>query len=189
MAFVTSVRLLFTSTISAESIAISVPLPIAMPMSALVNAGASFIPSPTIATFSSCEISLTTFSLSSGRSSKNTSSTPTFFPIYFAVFSLSPVSITAFIPISCNSLIAFMLSSLKLSASPIAPMTLSSIAKNIGVLPSSASFSALLNISSGILAFSSINPLLPAIILFLQDLSIHTLSINALSPLSLLSSE
>ena len=35
----------------ANSIATSVPAPIAIPMSALANAGASLMPSPTIATF------------------------------------------------------------------------------------------------------------------------------------------
>ena len=35
---------------SAESIATSVPLPIAMPTSACISAGASLMPSPTIAT-------------------------------------------------------------------------------------------------------------------------------------------
>ena len=46
----TSIRLFFISTIEAESIATSLPAPIAIPMSALVSAGASLIPSPTIAT-------------------------------------------------------------------------------------------------------------------------------------------
>ena len=46
----TSVSFEFMRTTSAESIATSVPAPIAMPMSALVRAGASLIPSPTMAT-------------------------------------------------------------------------------------------------------------------------------------------
>ncbi|CAF4884080.1 unnamed protein product [Rotaria sp. Silwood1] len=41
----------FTKITSAESIATSVPVPIAIPTSAFANAGASFIPSPIIATF------------------------------------------------------------------------------------------------------------------------------------------
>ena len=47
----TSLNRLFISTTSAASIAISVPAPMAIPISALVSAGASLIPSPTIATF------------------------------------------------------------------------------------------------------------------------------------------
>ena len=46
----TSVSFEFIRTTSAESIATSVPAPIAIPVSALVSAGASLMPSPTIAT-------------------------------------------------------------------------------------------------------------------------------------------
>ena len=46
----TSLRRLFISTTSAASMATSVPAPIAMPISARVRAGASLIPSPTMAT-------------------------------------------------------------------------------------------------------------------------------------------
>ena len=45
-------KLLSKSTISLESFATSVPAPTAMPISAFFNAGASFIPSPVIATIS-----------------------------------------------------------------------------------------------------------------------------------------
>ena len=48
IAAVTSFKLLFIRTTSAASIATSVPAPIAIPILALVSAGASFIPSPTI---------------------------------------------------------------------------------------------------------------------------------------------
>ena len=46
----TSSGLFFTRMIPADSMATSVPLPMAMPTSARVRAGASFTPSPTIAT-------------------------------------------------------------------------------------------------------------------------------------------
>src|SRR5699024_2725230 len=56
----TSFGLLFTRTISAVSIATSVPAPIAIPKSAVARAGASFTPSPVIATFQPfCCISFT----------------------------------------------------------------------------------------------------------------------------------
>ena len=47
----TSLRSLLIRTMSADSIATSVPEPIAIPISALAKAGASLIPSPTMATF------------------------------------------------------------------------------------------------------------------------------------------
>src|SRR5690625_1956749 len=47
----TSLGLLLTNTPSAVSIATSVPAPIAIPKSAVARAGASFTPSPLIATF------------------------------------------------------------------------------------------------------------------------------------------
>src|SRR5437867_723264 len=48
---ITSRGSLRTSTIPADSIATSVPAPIAIPTSAVASAGASFTPSPTMATF------------------------------------------------------------------------------------------------------------------------------------------
>ena len=50
MAVGTSSKSLLIKTISADSIATSVPLPMAIPICACAKAGASFIPSPTIAT-------------------------------------------------------------------------------------------------------------------------------------------
>ena len=143
----TSSSELFTRTISAASMAISVPAPIAIPMFALVSAGASFIPSPTIMTFASSMSSLTTFSLPSGSTPAITLSTPTWAPIAFAVLSLSPVSMTIESPIFCISSTAFLLSSFTTSATAIIPSTFpfpaSGLpAKNIGVFPCSASMSA-----------------------------------------------
>mmetsp|Transcript_29329 Transcript_29329/g.73590 ORF Transcript_29329/g.73590 Transcript_29329/m.73590 type:complete len:252 (-) Transcript_29329:3166-3921(-) len=57
MAVTTPARLLPISTIPAASIAMSVPLPIAMPRSACARAGASLMPSPTIATVWPCSCS------------------------------------------------------------------------------------------------------------------------------------
>ena len=54
IAVTTSERVLRVRTISADSIAISVPAPIAIPTSAATRAGASFIPSPTIITVPLC---------------------------------------------------------------------------------------------------------------------------------------
>ena len=78
MAFTTPVKLPETSVISADSIAMSVPVPIAIPTFACFKAGASFIPSPTMATVfpSDCNF-LTTSILSRGKSSARTSSIPT----------------------------------------------------------------------------------------------------------------
>ena len=50
----TSMRELFESITSAESMATSVPAPIAIPISASARAGASFMPSPTMATSPLC---------------------------------------------------------------------------------------------------------------------------------------
>jgi hypothetical protein len=47
----TEFKFLLTNVILDASIATSVPVPMAMPTSALASAGASLIPSPTIATF------------------------------------------------------------------------------------------------------------------------------------------
>ena len=78
--------------------AMSVPAPMAIPISALVSAGASLIPSPTMATFPCSFKERITLSFPSGRTPAITSSTPAWAPMALAVCSLSPVSITTRIP-------------------------------------------------------------------------------------------
>ena len=74
------------SVTGAAAIATSVPVPIARPTSACARAGASFIPSPTIATIwpLSCNF-LTSADFPSGKISASTWSTPTCLPIASAV--------------------------------------------------------------------------------------------------------
>ena len=84
-----------SSTMSADSIATSVPEPIAMPRSAWARAAASFTPSPTIATTLPWRCSATTAScLACGSTSARTcaGSMPTSVATARAVRSLSPVS-------------------------------------------------------------------------------------------------
>ena len=133
----------------------------AIPMSALVSAGASLIPSPTIAVtpcFCSC---LITFSLPSGRTPAMTLSTPACAPIACAVLSLSPVSITTLTPIFCSSLTASALSSFITSATAIMPWKTPARLKNSGVFPSPAKRSESAAASSGMEALSRIKGRLP----------------------------
>ena len=146
----TSARLLFISTTSAASIATSVPAPIAIPTSAFVRAGASLIPSPTIAVLPSNFNFSMMLAFPSGKTPAITSSTPACLPIASAVFWLSPVSITTFSPIFFRVLIAFGLSSLITSATAIIPAKVLFLQKNKGVFPSSD------NLSADILKFSGI---------------------------------
>ena len=153
----TSERRLFISTTSAASIATSAPAPMAMPISALVSAGASLTPSPTMMTFPFFFSSRITLSLPSGSTPAITSSTPAFAPIALAVRSLSPVSITTRMPIFCISFIACGLSSLIISATAIMPQSSPPQTKNNGVFPSSESLSDFSFISSGTGICSLIN--------------------------------
>ena len=75
MALETPVKLPLERMTSADSMATSVPVPIARPTSAWASAGASFIPSPTIPTVSpfSCS-ALILDDFSSGRTSAKMSS-------------------------------------------------------------------------------------------------------------------
>ena len=73
----TSAKSLCISTISALESAISVPAPMAMPTSARANAGASLMPSPTIATGAFAESWRTMRSFSAGSTPAMTSSVPT----------------------------------------------------------------------------------------------------------------
>ena len=73
----------------------SVPVPMAMPTSAAASAGASFTPSPAIATTRpSARRRLTTSLFRSGRTSASTSSMPSRRATALAVVRLSPVSMT-----------------------------------------------------------------------------------------------
>ena len=77
MALVTPCKLPDINTTSADSIATSVPVPIANPTSASAKAGASLMPSPTKAILPYFALSaLTALTLPSGRTSAMTSSMP-----------------------------------------------------------------------------------------------------------------
>ena len=79
------------SVIPADSMATSVPVPIAIPTSAWASAGASLTPSPAIATILPSDWSFFIFSiLSCGKTWAITSSIPTRDAICFAAFSSSP---------------------------------------------------------------------------------------------------
>ena len=126
------------STTSAASMAISVPAPMAMPTSARARAGASLMPSPTMATrpcFARRRISR---SLPSGSTPAITSSTPTWHWMADAVRSLSPVSMTVRMPKARSSSIAEALVGFTVSATAMMPSARGPCAKNSGVLPSSA---------------------------------------------------
>ena len=115
--------------------ATSVPAPMAMPVSARVRAGASLMPSPTMATLpDSCSLRMTA-SLPSGRTPAITSSTPACLPMASAVRWLSPVSITTRMPMFCSSWMARGLSSLMVSATAMTPISLPAPPKKRGVLP------------------------------------------------------
>ena len=157
----TSDRRLFMSTMSAASMAMSVPAPMAIPMSAEVRAGASLMPSPTMATLPFFFRRLMTASLPSGSTPAMTSSTPASAPMALAVRSLSPVSITTWMPMFCNSFTARGLSSLITSATAMIPMSCPSSLKNSGVLPFSARALACAFRSSGTAAFFSMKERLP----------------------------
>ena len=126
------------STTSALSMATSVPAPMAMPMSARASAGASLMPSPTMATRPRSARRRISRSLPSGSTPAITSSAPTSRWMAAAVRSLSPVSITVRMPMALSSATAARLVGFTVSATAITPSSLPSAAKNSGVLPSSA---------------------------------------------------
>ena len=163
MAVAASFKSLFISTISADSMAMSVPAPMAMPTSARARAGASLMPSPTIATFlpSACK-ARTCASLSCGNTSAMTVSRPSCLWMALAVCSLSPVIITTSRPICLKVSIAWALVGLMVSATAIKPSTLVWSAKYSGVLPSFASCCALSSKSCRSTPCSRISCTLPA---------------------------
>jgi hypothetical protein len=124
------------SVISADSIAISVQLHIAIQISACVKAIASFIPSQTIATTNhfSCSFFISS-PLCIGKTSVITSSIQTSFAIGKALFFLSPVKIAVLI----QSLRKFFIKSidpfLMVSAIQRVQSNSFSFQKNTGVCP------------------------------------------------------
>ena len=78
-----------------------------------------------------------------------------------AVFSLSPVSITTWIPMFCSSLMACGESSFITSATAITPISTPSFAKNNGVLPASDKASAWAFTAVGTVVLVLINFKLP----------------------------
>ena len=141
--------------------ATSVPLPIATPTSALFNATASFIPSPTMIVLASFFSFFTLSAFPSGRTFASTSSIPAFFAMASATFSLSPVSMTTFSPIFFISLMAFVLSLRRVSETAIKPRTVSSKPNQRTVLPSASKASDLLRRSDGILEYARASSFLP----------------------------
>ena len=141
--------------------ATSAPAPMAMPISARVRAGASLMPSPTMATLPLAFKPRITLSLPSGNTPAMTSSTPACLPMALAVFSLSPVSMMTRRPIFRSSVTAWAVSSLITSATAMMPSRFPSAAKNSGVFPSSANRFASFSIFSGTVATLLINFRLP----------------------------
>ena len=137
----TSPKRSFTATASAASRAISVPPPIAIPTSADFSAGASLMPSPTIATgpdrFGSSRSSAKAFSLSSGISSARYSM-PSSMAMRLATRSASPVNITGMMLSFLSSASALFASLRATSRKANAPMTSPSFRTTTAVLPSSS---------------------------------------------------
>src|SRR5680860_161953 len=124
---------------SEDSMATSVPVPMAEPTSAWARAGASLMPSPTMPTTrpSSCN-RRTSRDLCSGITSASTRPMPTWRAMAAAVRRLSPVIITTSMPRLFSAATAAAEPSLRVSATPITAAGRPSTATNIGVLPSLA---------------------------------------------------
>ena len=148
---------------SADSMAMSLPLPMAQPTSAWTRAGASLMPSPTIMTFRPWAWSFwTTPAFSSGSTSAMTWSTPTSCPMRSAAALWSPVSSTVRMPWAFRSAMAWALSGFTGSATLTRPSSFPSRAKNMGVWPWPARASASAFTAARSMPFSAISRSLPA---------------------------
>ncbi len=138
--------------------AMSVPVPMAMPTLAWVKAGASLMPSPTKATRPNCSCSFcTSATLPSGSTSASTWSMPTRRAMASAVRWLSPVIMAVSRPIWCNSWIAATESSFSVSATAMTPARRPSTATSMAVLASSSSRRSVSSNSAGSGQCSSIS--------------------------------
>ena len=121
----------------AEAIATSVPAPIARPTSAWAKAGASFTPSPTMATLRPFDCrSLTRSFLSSGRTCASMRSIPSSRPTASATFWASPVSMAVSMPRSYRAWIASRAAGRTSSARASAPIVRPSLSTWSTVRPS-----------------------------------------------------
>ena len=134
------------------SLAAWVPVFIATPTSAWASAGASFVPSPVIATSAPPACSrLISAILSSGVASARKSSTPASSAIAFAVSGLSPVIITVRIPIARSSAKRSLMPSLTTSLRWTTPSARPFSATTSGVPPEEAIPSTAAPSSAGML--------------------------------------
>ena len=158
-----SVGSLFIRTMSAESMAMSLPLATAQPISASLRAGASLMPSPTIITVPYfLRISPTISAFCSGNTSEYISSAPKLLPIYSAHALLSPERITVLTPNFRSLSNASGEVSLSLSATAITPTAILSTAVKISDLPSTERRFASLSYSEVSAPFSLRNAALPS---------------------------
>ena len=142
--------------------AMSVPLPMAIPTSALASAGASLIPSPTIATTlpSRCRDRMAS-SFCSGRSPATKRSIPTSLAIAAAVRWLSPVSIITWTPIAFSESTAAFAEGFNASETATMPPTLPSATTTIAVFPCSSNLAVRSLSVDRSTPFSSISRLFP----------------------------
>ena len=146
----------FTRVMPALCMATSVPVPMAIPTSASLRAGASLMPSPAIATCLPPARSIFTWAtFPAGSISASTVSSPSCLATAAAVRRLSPVSMTSFRPSAWRSLMASAVVALIGSATARIPAILPSMATNITVLPSSWRFKADASSGSKSVSFSS----------------------------------
>src|SRR5215207_4750910 len=137
------VRSPLSSVTPALSMATSVPVPIAIPTSAAASAGASFTPSPAMATTRPAVLYRCTTALFwSGRTSASTSSIPRRRATALAVVQLSPVSMTTRMASALRPARASGVEAFTGSAMAMAPATFPSTPAKMAVAPSARSLSA-----------------------------------------------
>ena len=152
-----------TKVTCALDMATSVPVPMAMPTSALASAGASLMPSPAIATLRPCACSrLTSAALSSGFTSPWTSSMPSARATACAVVAPSPVAITTRRPLACNAAMVGLAEGLIGSATASRPSKRPSPARNITLAPSARRVSASAASDATSMSLPSIRARLPS---------------------------
>ncbi len=136
MTSISFVGLLSRSIILAASLAACVPLFIASPTSAFARAGASLVPSPTMATILCLSFSfITTLYLSMGFEFAMYSSIPAIPEMYCAVTSSSPVHIIVLISIAFISAILSFIPGFITSSRAITPTNFPSFTTGMAVPP------------------------------------------------------
>lgn len=96
---------LFVGAASTTSVTASIPTPVTVPVSTLMDTKTSLVPSPAVTAFPYSFERQVALSLPSKEAPTVASSAPTYTPVTFTIHSLSPMDVAAQVPVFYDSFV------------------------------------------------------------------------------------